>query len=119
MLFLAEAQDALTLVHPRDVAYSWLTYATISIGIIATLIHGKITGQWSKENLFFVASNAASAFILMIILIGIYIKPEMAIGAINNNRFVVTLGLIYALWDNIADIFKRKGPPKDPPAPKS
>jgi len=107
VFFLAEASETITLVHPKDAAYSWLTYATIGSGIFATILHGLIKKQWSKENLFFVASNAASAFILLVILIGIYVKPEMAIGAINNNRFVVTLALIYALWDNIADIFKR------------
>lgn len=77
-----------------DSPYAWVTYASLIVALIVIVSRGLMRGEWSKTAIFFEGSNAVYAFIISIILVGLYFKPDMAIGAINDNPWAVTIALV-------------------------
>lgn len=91
----------------ETLASTWLTQISLGAGFAFTAVKCFAEKDWSKQTMFFAATNFASALVLFTILICIWVKPSMTGVIVTNNSIIVTWGIIYALHDNVSDLFKR------------
>ena len=87
-------------------AANWLTHISLGVGILISLFKSQASQNWTKQVLFFNATNAASALVLFTVLVFLWAKPTLTGDIAVNNAVIVTWGIIYALHDNIADLLK-------------
>ena len=99
-----------------------LPVVSIGAGVLGAFLKGVFTDELSRHDLFRNATNLSAIIVLVPLLSSIWFYPDYAKRIIVEHRFVVTWGVIFALYDNVTGFFdfipapslaKRSGGDKD------